>query len=62
MLNISFKKLHSTEIEFPDNNSPDDSKNRKHYGKMLPNYPIIQPAQIPQVIYRVINSLVCNRS
>lgn len=30
MLNISFKKLHSTEIEFPDNNSPDDSKNRKH--------------------------------
>lgn len=30
MLNISFKKLHSTEIEFPDNNSPDNSKNRKH--------------------------------
>lgn len=30
MLNISFRKLHSTEIEFPDNNSPDDSKNRKH--------------------------------
>lgn len=32
MLNISFKKLHSTEIEFPDNNSPDDSKNQ------LPNH------------------------
>lgn len=30
MLNIFFKKLHSTEIEFPDNNSLDDSKNRKH--------------------------------
>lgn len=30
MLNISFKKLHSTEIEFPDNNLPDNSKNRKH--------------------------------